>query len=63
MECDNEVPITARTSQTVSFTQILKTFDVEVFICTGCYMAGGLSKKRIDEIVRDLADAQKGYRW
>ncbi|MHA2201970.1 MAG: hypothetical protein ACXABN_19055 [Candidatus Thorarchaeota archaeon] len=57
------MPITQRTSQTITFTYKLKTFDVEIFICTGCYMNGGLSKRRKDDLVKELCDAQDGARW
>jgi hypothetical protein len=63
MECKTETPITQRTSQTITFQHKLVEHDVEVFICTGCYMSGGVSEKRKKELVEELSDAQDGARW
>lgn len=52
-----------RIMQTFQFQNKLETFDVEVALCTKCFMSGGLSKIRQGEIVEELSDAQKGMRW
>lgn len=62
-ECREEVSITQRASVTVTFQHRMNTYDVEIFICTGCYMSGGLSKAREREIIEELSDAQDGARW
>ena len=63
VECDRETPFNERVSQSFSFTYKLRNLDVETNICMQCWENGGLSKKRKDEIAKELGRAQDGARW
>lgn len=63
MECNNETPMFQRSSQTFTFVHKMMTHDVEVFMCTECYLKGGLSEERREAMIEELKDAQDGARW
>ncbi len=63
VNCDKYAPFSEIVAEKFSYQHRMTNYDVEVKICTECYMSGGLSKKRKDEIVRELADANEGARW
>jgi len=62
-ECEEERPSGERVSVPFTFVHKMEKKKGEAFICTKCWVEGGLHEHKKQEMINELMEALNGKRW